>query len=362
MKNNVSRLIRVIFPASALIALLAVSCASMKPIDEIPGVVDLDWTLREGTNSNGPTVEPTELRAGGTYYVSVRYLQRDKKGRDSWKNLINYQGVTLSASGIDWRVSGQTVLAPADPFAAFSTETASLTVRFPSGVGRDVTKNLALDIPVSLPSFRGADGAAGADGSGSSTDGGDGKDGKNGADLELEVARYDLAGTRFESSGYAILVYDIRSNRTWLLGRRSSAIALDASGGTGGDGGRGLDRSIAEGSSDTFLRGGDGGDGGNGGNGGLVRMILPEGSSLNLAFSVNVARGEGGKGGYGGDGDRKQSDNLLVEIVSTLMVNGSNGDDGMAGATGRYLKETKSLDAMFLGVMSPLFDRSRLAP
>lgn len=352
-----------IFFASVL--LLFGSCASMKPISEIPGVLDIDWTLHEGTNSSANARDPMELRSGKSYYAAIRYLQQDKKGRSSWKRLINYEGVYLSVDGALWSVSGNSLLAPADPFAALSPDRAVMKVHVPLGNLDSKSKEVALVLPVALPSFRGEDGDNGSDGDTSlngDPDGEDGDDGEDGSALDLELARYDLSGSRFEGEEYGILVYDIRSNRLWLLSRRSTAIELDASGGAGGSGGQGASRQIPEESTETFLKGGDGGDGGNGGNGGLVHMIVSEGSSLDMAFAVNVSRGRGGKAGGGGEGDRKESGNLLVEILSTLMVNGSSGEDGRDGAQGRFWRESKPMDSMFLGIKSPLFDRGRLLP
>ncbi len=349
----------------AAFAALLSSCASMKPITEIPGVMDVDWTLHDGNNSSTDAVNPLELRAGRSYYVSIRYLQQDKKGRTSWKRLINYEGVYLSAEGALWAVSGTSLLAPPDPFAAFDASGASLTVHLPLVNPSRKTKAVALGLPLFLPSFRGADGENGSDGDTAPTgnpDGKDGDDGEPGASLELEIARYDLSGTRFEAMGTAVLVHEIQTDRIWIVGSRGGAIELDASGGSGGAGGRGATRKIPEESAETFLKGGNGGDGGDGGNGGLVHMVIPEGSSADMAFAVNVSRGRGGAGGAGGDGDRKKNDNVLVEILSALMVNGSDGESGRDGAQGRFWREAKPLESLFLAVRSPLFERTRLRP
>ena len=176
----------------AAFAALLSSCASMKPITEIPGVMDVDWTLHDGNNSSTDAVNPLELRAGRSYYVSIRYLQQDKKGRTSWKRLINYEGVYLSAEGALWAVSGTSLLAPPDPFAAFDASGASLTVHLPLVNPSRKTKAVALGLPLFLPSFRGADGENGSDGDTAPTgnpDGKDGDDGEPGASLELEIAR-----------------------------------------------------------------------------------------------------------------------------------------------------------------------------
>lgn len=339
-----------------------ISCASFKPLSEIPGVEALDWELRGDPSGSGPLADPLSLEPGKTYMVTVKYLQRSKRGTETWKNLINYRDVVLTASDGAWTVSGRTLKAPADPFAALKENGASLAVSFPGTSFGKVDKRVRTVLSRSLPSFRGSDGEAGVSGTESSPSGSNGTSGTDGKNLDLEIARYDTTGTAYEFLGYALLVRDTNSGQVWLLERKSAAYIVDASGGDGGNGGNGADRKIPEGSDETFLQGGKGGSGGDGGRGGLVRFIEAPTSTVDTYFVANVPGGRSGKGGSGGTGDRKKSDNLLAEIVSAFVINGSDGDDGRPGTPGRTWREQKPLEELFVGLQSPLFDRTRLLP
>lgn len=351
---------RAALTASLILALGA--CASFKPLSEIPGVEALDWELREDQSGSGLLADPVSLVPGRTYTLTVKYLQRSSKGTGTWKNLINYRDVVLAPSDVSWTVAGRTVTAPADPFAALAEGGASLTVNFPGTSFERVEKRVRTVLSRSLPSFRGTDGEAGASGTESSPSGVNGKSGTDGKNLDLEIARYDTTRTVYEYLGYALLVRDANSGRIWLLERKPASYVVDAAGGDGGNGGDGADRKIPEGSDETFLQGGKGGSGGDGGRGGLVRFIQAPNSDVDTYFVASVSGGRSGKGGSGGTGDRKKSDNLLAEIVSAFIINGSDGDEGRPGTAGRSWREQKPLEELFLGVQSPLFDRSRLLP
>jgi hypothetical protein len=350
--------------ALLVLSLSVVSCASLRSIDKIEGIVDVDWELRSSDSS--AAVSLSAVRPGERYQISVRYLQERKGGKSQWKSLGNTDGITVSVDDPAFDAVMPRLETPRDPFALFARDKAVVTVRFPRPIGRDVSKDLTLTLPSALPSFRGHDGSPGDDGesSGFRYDGSDGSAGTDGQNLDLEIARYRTKGTALERYGSLILVRDATTGRVWLLAGGGSLVAVDASGGSGGAGGKGADRSIPEDSEDTSVRGGSGGDGGSGGRGGFVHAVFPRDSAMAKSLMVSVAGGKGGKGGGGGDGDNKDDVDNLMDFLGVVIgvTNGRDGAEGSDGPAGRYVQDYRDITEMFSGLNSPHFDRSRLEP
>ncbi len=355
------------FFASCVFSLALVSCATMKSIDKIEGVTAVDWELTTG--EKGAPVSPSALNPGERYYIAIKYLQEKKSGKTQWKRLSNTEGIRVSVDNESFIVSMPTLASPIDPFTIFKDARATVTVQFPGAAFKDVTKDVALTLPTALPSFRGKDGSNGADsatGNGWSTgyDGQDGEDGTNGQNVDLEIAHYNTKGTALAAQNPLVIVRNNATGRVWLLASGTSLIAIDVSGGSGGSGGSGADREIPDDSDETSIRGGDGGDGGSGGSGGFVHVVLPSGSALAKSLNVLVDGGKGGKSGKGGSGDNKDDVDNFIDFLGVVVgvTNGRDGDEGSDGFAGRYVQETKELSALFSGVSSPFFDRSRLEP
>ncbi len=350
--------------AFVLLSVLLVSCASMRSIDKIEGIVDVDWELRSSDSS--AAVALSAVRPGERYQIAVRYLQEKKGGKSQWKPLGNTAGITVSVDDPAFDAAMPRLDAPGDPFSLFAREKAVVTVHFPRPVGKDVSKEISLTLPTTLPSFRGRDGSRGEDGesSGLRYDGTDGSNGTDGQNLDLEIAHYRTKGTPLERYGSLILVRDAATGRVWLLAGGGSVVAVDASGGSGGSGGKGADRSIPDDSDETSVRGGSGGDGGDGGRGGFVRAVFPRDSAMAKSLMVSVSGGKGGKGGGGGDGDNKDDVDNLIDFLGVVVgvTNGRDGSEGSDGPAGRYIQDFRDLSEMFGGITSPHFDRSRLEP
>lgn len=353
--------------ASCVLSLALISCATMKSIDKIEGVTAVDWEL--ATGEKGALVSPTGLNPGERYFVAIKYLQEKKSGKTQWKRLSNTEGIRVSADNEAFTASMPWLGTPSDPFTVFKDARATVTVQFPGSAFKDVSKDVSLTLPTALPSFRGKDGSNGADsgtGNGWSTgyDGKDGEDGTNGQNVDLEIAHYNTKGTALAAQNPLVIVRDAVTGRVWLLASGTSLLSIDATGGSGGSGGKGADRELPDDSDEKSVRGGDGGDGGSGGSGGFVHAVLPSGSALAKSLNVLVDGGKGGKSGKGGSGDNNDEVDNFIDFLGAMVgvTDGRNGDEGSDGFAGRYAPETKDLSAMFTGITSPYFDRSRLEP
>jgi hypothetical protein len=337
----------------------------MKSIDKIEGVIDVDWELNTSGLASAqasPTVNP-----GERYYVAVKYLQEKKNGKAVWKKLNNTEGITLSVDNPAFSGAMPWFEAPLDPFVIFQTPQAKVTVHIPGSSGKDITKVVQLSLPSSLPSFRGKDGSAGSSDSmvnfhsSSASDGANGTDGQN---VDLEIAHYNVKGTTLERLNPLLLVRDSVSGRVWLLAAGTSLIAIDASGGSGGNGAKGEDRTLPDDSDEKSIRGEAGGDGGSGGKGGTVHVVMPKDSGIVKSLTVTVSGGKGGKGGEGGKGETRDDVDNFIDFLGAVVgvTDGRDGSDGRNGSDGRYVSEFRELSALFTGISSPLFDRSRLEP
>jgi hypothetical protein len=353
--------------ASCVFSLAFVSCATMKSIDKIEGVTAVDWELM--TSERGAPMSPSALKPGERYYVGIRYLQEKNSGKTQWKRLSNTEGIRVSVDNEAFSASMPWITAPTDPFTIFKNARSTVTVQFPGSAFNDVSKDVSLSLPTALPSFRGKDGSNGDDsgsvmGWSSGYDGKDGGDGTNGQNVDLEIAHYNTKGTALASQNPLVIVRDAVTGRVWLLASGSSLLSIDVSGGSGGSGGKGADREVPDDSDEQSVRGGDGGDGGSGGSGGFVHVVLPAGSALGKSLNVLVDGGKGGKYGKGGSGDSKDEVDNFIDFLGAVVgvTEGRDGDAGSDGNAGRYIQETRDLSALFLGVTSPFFDRSRLEP
>jgi hypothetical protein len=349
-----------------IVALVAMtSCASFKPISQIEGVVDVDWTLHKGTNASGEEIKPDRIEAGKTYYVSVRYLQ-DVKGKKSWKNLYSYEGLSLTTNDQAFIVKSFTFAVPNDPFYIFNKAPITVTVDFPAPISKTMTKKISFALDPTLPSFKGANGERGEDGDpngrGNAKHGKTGGRGGDAGNIDLEIARYDTKGTSLESQGPLVIVHDIQAHKIWLISPRNGRIIINATGGDGGKGGKGADMTIKEGSADFLVQGGNGGDGGTGGHGASARVIVPQNSSIEDMFTVYVGGGDEGPAGRPGTGERKDTDNAGLNFISSIAIEGLEGKEGSVGSAGRVFTEKKNLSEMFQGISSPFFERSRIIP
>jgi hypothetical protein len=346
----------------SMLAILLASCASFNEIAKIEGVKDVDWILNEGIFSSGPVVDAANLKPGQQYHVSVKYLQQDKDGKESWKYLINYTGVEISVSDGAFAVKSATIDAPSDPFFAFKEGKTVVTVKFPASIGKEVSKVVALAPSRALPPFEGSPGQAGNNGSSTSPAGTAGSIGADAPMLDFEVAHYSTKGTQLADLGSLVVVREINSNKVWLM-TPNNLVEIDAKGGDGGIGGRGSDMTLPQGSPLAFIQGGAGGAGGNGGRGGIVHIIAPLNSALSNSFIAVIDGGKGGMGGPGGVGQKgANTGSAALNFLASAAVNGVKGRDGQAGPGGKLVAENKDLGAMFLNIKSPYFDRARLEP
>lgn len=346
---------------AALVLLTLSSCASLKPITEIEGIVDVDFALHLGTASSGPEIAPDRLEAGKTYYVSVRYLQ-EKKDKRTWKNLYDYKGITLSVSDTAYRIEKYTITAPNDPFYIFNAKSAEITVSMPSPPGKTITKSTSLTLSGEPPSFQGKNGSPGEDGSPMSKNGKNGSPGADAAQFDLEAARYNTKGTKWESEGPLVILYSPQTFAVTLISPRTGRIVVNASGGSGGAGGKGADMRLAEKSPENFVQGGSGGDGGAGGRGSYAKLIVANESSVEAALVILVEGGKGGAGGKGGTGEKRKIENDILNFIAAFVTDGPSGSPGATGPAGRVAIEKKPLSEMFLRVSSPFFERERLMP
>lgn len=347
------------------LALVFVSCASMKSIDKLEGVIDVDWELKSSglaSASASQTVNP-----GERYYVAVKYLQEKKNGKTEWKKLNNTEGITLSVDNPSFSGAMPWLDAPLDPFVIFQSPQAKVTVHIPGSAGKDITKEVQLSLPSTLTSFRGKNGSAGSIDSAvgfHSSSAADGVNGTNGQNVDLEIAHYNVKGTSLERLNPLILVRNSVSGRVWLLATGTALIAIDSSGGSGGDGAKGEDRSLPDDSDEKSIRGESGGDGGAGGDGGNVHVVVPKDSAIQKSLSVTVLGGRGGNGGEGGKGQTRDDVDNFIDFLGAVVgvTDGRDGSDGHDGSDGRYVSEFREMSALFTGISSPLFDRSRLEP
>lgn len=349
-----------------IVALVAMtSCASFKPISQIEGIVDVDWTLHKGKSSSGEEIKPDRIEPGETYYVAVRYLQ-DVKGKKSWKNLYSYEGLSFTTNDQAFIIKSFTFAVPNDPFYVFNKTPITVTVDFPAPISKKVTKKISFVLNPTLPSYKGASGEPGENGNpngrGDDKHGKTGGRGKDAGNIDLEIARYDTKGTTLENLGPLVIVHDIQTHNSRLINPRNGRIIINATGGDGGKGGNGANMTIKDGSADFLVQGGNGGTGGTGGHGASARVIVPQNSSVEDMFTVYVGGGDEGPGGRPGTGERRDTDNAGLNFIASIATDGLEGKEGSVGTAGRVFTEKKNLSEMFQGVSSPYFERSRIIP
>jgi len=320
-------------------------------------VLDVGCQLQSNESQfDAKVVNPEALVAGGTYYIGITYLKADSSGKETWHTLYDYSGISASIDNPGYQIHFPRISVSSDPFMQFTGTRGTLQLDFPPSVGKQAKKALNVPVPVKLPAFAGESGLPGNNGQ-------YGTDGTDGRDLELEIARYNTKGTSLEAYQSLLIVFDAKSQLSWIIDARTGAVVINASGGRGGKGADGEDRTLAKNDKRNSVHGGDGSAGGRGGRGGTVSVTIAAGSDLGKRLDINILGGTGGSGGKGGSGETRTNRNLF-ESIMTLMGEdkGKSGEDGSNGQAGRFYILTKKMDQMFLDLNNPLFDRTRLMP